>query len=100
MRESKKTSFNFGYLLTFLLLLVLAAWAVLLLFPTFREYRNRKREQAEKERELESLRAERVERVRDNNELSTSPAAVEKVGREKYNLVKDGEIVVKYEPEK
>ncbi len=95
-REVKKHPYDFGYLLTFILLLLLAGAAVLLLLPSYRDYRAQKRQATELEGELERLRGERDERLKEVNALKTSPAAVEKVAREKYNQVRPGETVLTY----
>lgn len=95
-RDNKKHPYDFGYLLTFFLLLLLAAAAILLLLPSYRDYREKKRESAKLERDLETLKGERDERLREVNELRNSPAAVEKVAREKYSQVAPGETVMTY----
>ena len=95
-RDSKKHPYDFGYLLTFFLLLLLAAAAILLLLPSYRDYRAKKRESVKLERDLETLKGERDERLREVNELRNSPAAVEKVAREKYSQVAPGETVMTY----
>ena len=93
---TQKHPYDFGYFLTFIMLLLLAAAAVLLLLPSYRDYRAKKRQAVKMEKELEQLQTERDKRLREVNELKTSPAAVEKVAREKYNQVRPGEIVLTY----
>ena len=95
-KDNKKHPYDFGYLLTFFLLLLLAAAAILLLLPSYRDYRAKKRESVKLERDLETLKGERDERLREVNELRNSPAAVEKVAREKYSQVGPGETVMTY----
>ena len=95
-RETRKHPYDFGYLLTFFLLLLLAGAAILLLLPSYRDYRAKKRESVKLERDLEALKGERDERLREVNELRNSPAAVEKVAREKYSQVAPGETVMTY----
>ena len=91
-----KHPYDFGYFLTFIMLLLLAGAAVLLLLPSYRDYRAKKQQAVKMERELEQLQAERDQRLREVNDLKNSPAAVEKVAREKYNQVRPGEIVLTY----
>ena len=95
-RENKKHPYDFGYLLTFFLLLLLAGAAILLLLPSYRDYRAKKQESLKLERDLEALKGERDERLREVNELRHSPAAVEKVAREKYSQVGPDETVMTY----
>ena len=98
-RDGKKPSFNFGYTLTLLALLLLAALAVLLLFPSYREYRKKKQLEADRIRERDNLQAMRAESMRENHELRNSREATEKVSREKFNQVRPGETVLVFNPE-
>ena len=94
--NDKKHPYDFSYFITFIMFLLLAAAAVLLLLPSYRDYRAKKQQAARMERELEQLRTERDKRARAVDDLKTSPAAVEKVAREKYNQVGPNEIVLTY----
>ncbi len=136
-KKSAKPSFSLGSMVTFLLLLLLIAGAVLLLIPQYRELRKKKEIEAQKNRELDALQNKRNRQKQENNDLSSQELgnprtqkqietgnerktdaprnerdrrqagsdqkqleskrdAVEKVGREKYNLVEEGDIVIKY----
>ena len=95
-RDGKRHPYDFGYLLTFLLLLLLAGTAVLLLLPSYRDYRAKKQQSVKMERELEELKSERDDRLKEVNALKTSPAAVEKVARERYQQVRPGETILTY----
>ena len=97
-RDSKRHPYDFGYLLTFLLLLLLAGAAVLLLLPSYRDYRAKKQQSLKMEKELEEIKNERDERLKEVNELKNSPAAIEKVARERYKQVRPGETVLTYTP--
>lgn len=100
MAESKRKSTMSTYLLLFVLALVFAAAAVLLL-PVYRSYQKK---QAELGTLNEKLNDRRDESARLNTEvadLTRSPEAVEKVAREKFGLVREGERVIRYPvPEK
>ena len=101
LRENdRKHPYDSGYFVTFIMLLLLAAAAVLLLLPSYRDYRAKKQESLKLEKELEELKNERDERLKEVNELKTSPAAVEKVARERYKQVRPGETVLTYTPPK
>jgi len=94
--NNKRHPYDFGYLLTFIMLLLLAGAAVLLLLPSYRDYRAKQKESLKLERELEELKERRDEQLKEVNALRTSPAAVEKVAREKFNQVRPGETVLTY----
>ncbi|MBQ9501480.1 MAG: septum formation initiator family protein [Lentisphaeria bacterium] len=87
-------SFGF-YLVCFVVLLVLLGAAVLLV-PVLRDYRSKELELARLRAELEKLKAERNERLEEVADLRNSPDAVEKVAREKFNLVRPGDTVLEY----
>lgn len=95
-KNAKKHPYDFGYFITFIMLLLLAAAAVLLLLPSYRDLRAKKQQAAKMGRELEQLQTERDQRLREVDALKNSPAAVEKVAREKYNLVGPNETVLTY----
>ena len=95
-RNAQKSSFNFGSMLTFLLLLLLIAGALLLLFPQYREYRKKKEIETQKSRENDTIQSQRNEQMQINHDLRSSPDANEKVCREKFNLVEDQDIVIKF----
>ena len=95
MAESKRKSTVSTYLLLFVLALIFAAAAVLLL-PVYRSYQKK---QAELRALTEQLNDKRDESARLKGEvadLQDSPAAVERVAREKFGLAKEGERVIRY----
>ena len=99
MENRKKTPAS-NYLLFFILILVVAAAAVLLL-PIYREYQKKQHELSELSERLNERKEERAVLNTDVAALQNSPEAVEKVAREKFDLVRDGETVMKYQlPEK
>ena len=100
MAENRRKSAVSAYLLLFVLALVFAAAAVLLL-PVYRSYQKKQAELGTLNEQLNDKRDESARLNTEVSELSRSPAAVEKVAREKFGLVKDGERVIKYAvPEK
>ena len=100
MAENRRKSAVSTYLLLFVLALVFAAAAVLLL-PVYRSYQKKQAELGTLNEQLNDKRDESARLNTEVGELSRSPAAVEKVAREKFGLVKDGERVIKYAvPEK
>lgn len=100
MAEPKKKNQTSNYLVYFLLILIVAAAAVFLL-PVFRKYQKRQLELSELNRQLDQRKEENAQLNTEVANLRNSPEAVEKVAREKFGLVKDGETVMKYQkPEK
>lgn len=95
--HGKKKSTVSTYLLFFVLILVLAAAAVLLL-PVYRDYQKKQQELAEVNAQLNDRKEERTELSSEVSGLARSPEAVEKVAREKFGLVKEGETVFRYDP--
>ena len=91
-KKNGKTSF-FTYLGYALLLLMLAVSTVLLL-PAYREYKAHQKELAKLKAELAKSREQRDARLKAYNDLERDPRAVEKVAREKYRMVKEGETVL------
>ena len=85
-----------GYFFWFAAVVLVAALAVLLIFPVYREYRSSRRELAEREARRSELREELGEKLSEVNALENTSEAVEKVAREKYNLVRQGETVLTY----
>ena len=96
MKKTRKTSFSFGSMVTFLLLLLLIAGAVLLLIPQYRELRKKKQIETRKNQENDTVRNRRNEQMQTNNDLRNSRDANEKIDREKFNQVGEDEIVYKY----
>ena len=96
-KKIRKTPF-FTYLGYALLLLMLAVSTVLLL-PAYREYKAQQKELAKLQKELAKNREERDAKLKIYNDLERNPKAVEKVAREKYRLVKEGETVLIFKDE-
>ena len=78
----------------YLFLLALLALSSILLYPAYKEYKERSRELEKLQNELTELKKQRDLKAKLYNSLGTSPAAVEKVAREKYRMVKEGETVL------
>ncbi len=85
-----------SYFLTLLVVILLAA-AAALLFPRYRELRKAETERAAAKQQEEQKKRQIVELRQENEALRSSPDAVEKVAREKFNLCKPGETVMKYD---
>ena len=91
-KKNAKSSF-FTYLGYALLMLMLAVSTVLL-WPAYREYKAHQKELARLKAELAKARGQRDARLKTYNDLERDPEAVEKVAREKYRMVKEGETVL------
>ena len=72
----------------------------MLLLPAWRNYRKVRAEEAAQLNVLNDAKRERQEYLERRRRLKNSPAAVEKVAREKFNLVRKGEVIMKYPAEK
>ncbi len=95
MERRKKQENANSYWLFLLAALVLLAAAALLL-PVRREYQKEQQKLDALRRELDEKRVLSAQLNREVSELQTSPEAVERVAREKYNLVREGETVLKF----
>lgn len=96
-KKNGKSSF-FTYLGYALLLLMLAV-STILLWPAYREYKAHQKELAKLKAELSKAQKQRDERLKAYNDLERDPQAVEKVAREKYRMVKEGETVLIFQQE-
>ncbi len=98
MSAEKKTATESSgnYLLVFFFAVMLIGAAIILI-PVYRNYRRQQAKLFELQQENKMLREELFLRTAEVDALSSSPAAVEKVAREKFKLVKDGERVINYE---
>lgn len=79
-----------------LLILILAGIGLYLLYPVYRDLRDKQNTLQKKEAELHELRKQQNFKQQQNHELRTSPAAVERVAREEFKMVRKGESVVYY----
>ncbi|MBO5689088.1 MAG: septum formation initiator family protein [Lentisphaeria bacterium] len=84
-----------SYLLTILLLLALAAGGVML-WPVYRAKQKKQAELLRLQQTLAEKKAERNTRAQETEALKNSPAAVEKVAREKFRFAREGETVLAY----
>ena len=85
-----------GRILNIFLEICLVLWIIttaVLLLPAWRNYRNVRAEEARQRALLEAAKLERQQQLQRVKKLKDSPAEIEKVAREKFNLVRKGEIV-------
>lgn len=71
-------------------------FAVHLLYPVKKELKEKQSELQKQKAELHELKKQQIRQAKENQALKTSPAAVEKVAREEFNLVRQGESIVYY----
>lgn len=95
MAEKRGKSTIRSYLLPVAIILALAAGCALLL-PVYRSKQKKQEELFRLRRTLAEKRAERNERARETEALKNSPAAVEKVAREKFRYAREGETLLEY----
>ena len=95
MADKRGKSNIWSYLLTIVLLLALAAGCAMLL-PVYRAKQKKEAELHRLQQVVAEKRAERNTRAQQTEALKNSPAAVEKVAREKYRFAREGETVLEY----
>ena len=92
-----------GRILNIVLGVCLVLWIIttaVLILPAWRNYRNVRAEEDRQRALLDAAKLERQQQLERQKKLLTSPAEIERVARQKYHLVKKGEIVMRYPPEK
>lgn len=92
-----------GRILNVILGICLVLWIIttaVLILPAWRNYRNVRAEEDRQRALLDAAKLERQQQLERQKKLLTSPAEIERVARQKYHLVKKGEIVMRYPPEK
>ena len=87
---------SFGFYLFCLLIFMILLGAAFLLFPVWKDFKNQEKQLAELRAELNALKNDRNEIMKKIADLENSPAAVEKVAREKFKLVRPGDTVLEY----
>ena len=92
-RRKRRSAASFFW---YFLLLLLLLGAALLLLPVSRDYQRRRAELERGRDQLAALKEERSLRVAEAAALENSPEAVERVARERFKLVKEGETVMLY----
>ena len=78
------------------LILAIAAGIACYLYPVKKELTQKRKELRETQDELHKLRKQQNQRQMENNALKTTPAAIEKVAREKFDMVRKDESVIRY----
>ncbi|MCQ2379208.1 MAG: septum formation initiator family protein [Victivallaceae bacterium] len=91
-----KNDASSGSFLTKFLVALLVIGALFLLIPVYRDYRHRQEELARLKAERSALQEKQLQLQSQVGRLEKSPEEIEKVAREKYNLVKEGESVMIY----
>ena len=81
----------------YIVLFILMGLAAALIFPLYKQHAEDTHELAKYRKIEESKQAISNELANEVHQLQTSPEAVEKVAREKFNLCKEGETVLHYE---
>jgi cell division protein FtsB len=81
----------------YVLLGMILVFSLAFVWPVYKKYSKLRDHVAELNEELSAKSAECIELNREVHDLEHKPSAAEKVAREKYNLCKDGELVLKYD---
>ena len=85
-----------SYLLIFLLI-VIFGFSVAMVHPVYSNYRKMEKYVEAKKREYNELREEKLTLLSEVHDLEQDPEAIEKVARERFNMCKEGEIIIKYD---
>lgn len=92
-----------GHALNIVLGICLILWFIttaVLILPAWHHYRKLRAEEDKQLSILNEAKLERQKQQERRRRLERSPAEVEKVARENYNLVGKGEVVMSYPPKK
>lgn len=81
----------------FIIFILLVSVTVVLIVPVYSKYQKMEQELRKLEKELEEKNAECIRLNKQVHGLQRSPKAVEKVGREKFGLCREGETIYKYD---
>ena len=92
---SKLKSVVSGFL--YILLFVILIFALTLFSPAMKRTHDVEKKLEERQNILEKKKAVRTALLREVHDLERDPAAVEKIARERFNMCKEGEIVIKYD---
>ena len=98
MEKGRKN--NIISLYFYLIAVIVIVFALLLIWPVHLKYRKMKANVDSLSEALEKKTEECLKLNREVQELESSPRAVEKVAREKFNMCKEGEVILKYDTKK
>lgn len=97
MADSKN---NYIFIVFYSVLVVLIVSSAVLIYPVYRQYQKRKMNVAQLQEMAAIKTAECVKLSKEVYSLENSPAAVEKVAREKFGFCGEGESVLRYDKAK
>jgi cell division protein FtsB len=86
----------FSYIV-WILFFVLLGVAIYMILPAYTDYRQTKLSLSEIEKKLAEQQRETAELRREIDDLRKDPAAIERVGREKFGLCRDGEKIYHFD---
>lgn len=92
---SKLKSVISGFL--YILLFVIFIFALTMVSPAIKRSRAEEQKLEKQQIILESRKTARTALLREVHDLERTPTAAEKVARERFNMCKEGEIVIKYD---
>lgn len=95
--ERKGRAVNIALGICLILWIILTA---VLILPAWHHYRKLRSEEDKQLALLNEAKQERQKQLERRRRLERSPAEVEKVARENFNLVRKGEVIMTYPPEK
>ena len=81
----------------YLLLGLILIFSLAFVWPVYKKYAKLRDYVSDLNEELSSKSAECIDLNREVHDLEHKPSAAEKVAREKYNLCREGELILKYD---
>lgn len=81
----------------YLLLGLILVFSLVFVWPVYKKYTRLRDYVSDLNEELSAKSAECIALNREVHDLEHKPSAAEKVAREKYNLCREGELVLKYD---
>lgn len=81
----------------YILLFLIFVFAVTLFSPAMKRTHEVEQKLDEQKAILEKKKNDRIALLREVHDLEHDPAAIEKVARERFNMCKEGEIIIKYD---
>jgi len=94
---AEKKGNNVLSIFLYLLLGVIFVFSLALVYPVYKNYAKQRDNVAALNEELDEKVAECMALAREVHDLERLPSAAEKVARDKYNLCREGELVIKYD---
>ena len=81
----------------YIMLFLIFVFALTLFSPAMKRTHDVEQKLSEQKALLEKRKTARTALLREVHDLERNPEAIERVARERFNMCKDGEIIIKYD---